>query len=128
MVLINPGSGPIAEGEDWANTYDGAVTEARKWLAEIRREGIADVELFTPEGPVEPNDSGRWRFEFRHQVTGVSVFLETHGIDDMAAYLKARVFDPRVYWNGSSCSTPKLADWAAPGFKAKCTFVAGVPA
>ena len=55
-------------------------------------------------------------------MTGAAVVLETHGIDDIAAYERERVFVPRVYWNGSSISEPELEDWAAPGFVLVRTF------
>jgi hypothetical protein len=114
-VLINPGSGPVANsGTGWTNTYEGALAEARRWLAQIRDEGIADVELVVPDQPVQRE--GRWVFGFRHLVTGVVVELETHGIDNMAHYTAQRIFDPRVYWRGSSCASPDAADWAALGY------------
>ena len=55
-------------------------------------------------------------------MTGVKVELETHGIDNFQAYEKERVFAPRIYWNGSSCSNPELENFAAPGFTAIRTF------
>ena len=70
-------------------------------------------------------DNGRWPFVIRHQITGVEVVLETHGIDDLDAYKRQCIFDPRVYWNGSSSAEPTLDDFDAPGFVVKVmTFVA----
>ena len=56
-------------------------------------------------------------------MTGVIVELETHGIDDMDAYANDAIFTPRVYWKGSSCSSPDLNDWKAPGFVKLSTWV-----
>lgn len=123
-VIVNPGSGPVPEsGEGWANTYEGAYGWAIYWLGLIHEQAATDVELLNPG---TPNGDGRWKFGFRHPVTGVVVELDTHGIpfEQIAAYEKERLFAPRIYWNGSSCSDPELEDWAAPGFKALRTFVA----
>jgi hypothetical protein len=113
-ILLNPGSriGGLPEGV--RNTYADALAEARRWLAQIREDGIADVELI--EHPEQAPRDGRWTFDFRHAVTGVVCSLETHGLDDVDAYEAARIFTPRIYWRGSSCSSPSLDDWAAPGF------------
>jgi hypothetical protein len=120
MVIINPGSRiPTNMGDGWTNTYDGAVKEAERWLSEIHGDHIEDVELVLPG---TPSERGRWVFGFRHKVTGVTVSLETHGIDDWRAYEKQCVFSPKVYWNGSSCGQPQVEDWAAPGFVAIKTY------
>ncbi|PWK81698.1 hypothetical protein C8D88_116109 [Lentzea atacamensis] len=118
--IINPGSRIHASsGDGWTNTYEGAVKEAQRWLKELRDDHIADVELVLPG---VPGEWGRWVFGFRHKVTGVTVSLETHGIDDWRAYEKQCVFSPKVYWNGSSCGQPQVEDWAAPAFTAIKTF------
>ena len=83
-VIINAGSGDIAEsGTGWTNTRDGAQRAAAAWLNAMQNEGYGDVEV-TEVGPV---GNGRWAFDFRHSVTGVVVQLETHGIDDLDAFL-----------------------------------------
>lgn len=121
MMIVNPGSGPVHEsGEGWTNTYDEARREAARWLERMHAHGLRDVVPVKPDGVCE---EGRWRFGFLHAVTGVVVYLETPGIDDYDAYRKERIWDPRVYWNKSSCSDPQLEDWAAPGFEALRTFV-----
>jgi len=118
-VIINPGSGAVASaGEGWTNTEAGAVAQAVEWLDRIHAEGMTDVSLSGPE----PDGEGRWRFGFIHDVTGVAVELSTHGIDDFDAYMKGRIFHPRVYWRGDSGAEPALEDWAAPGFVAVRTF------
>jgi hypothetical protein len=87
-VIINPGSGAVAlSGEGWTNTEAGAIRQANEWLAGILAEGMTDVRLSRPEAA---EGEGRWRFGFLHQVTGVTVVLETHGIDDMDAFMKGR--------------------------------------
>lgn len=120
--IINPGSRITTNsGTGWTNTYDTAVREAERWLKRLREDHIADVDLVLPGAAGDP---GRWVFGFRHTVTGVTVNLETPGIDDWRAYEKERIFSPKVYWNGSSCSDPKVEDWSAPGFTAVKTFKA----
>lgn len=123
MVLINPGSGPVpTSGEGWTNTYEGAYGWATYWLGLIHEQAATDVVLLNPG---TPSGDGRWTFRFRHPVTGVEVELVTHGIpfEQIPAYEKERLFAPRIYWNGSSCSEPVLQDWAADGFRAVRTFV-----
>lgn len=119
-LIINPGSGPVADaGTGWTNTQDGAFAEARRWHDRMKADGFGhDVELLDldPHRQGHSNQEGRWLFEFRHKVTGVVVELETHGVDNIEAYMKERVFAPRVYWNGSSCSSPALEQFAAAGF------------
>lgn len=115
-VLINPGSGSIPpSGEGWKNTKEQARQNAEQWLANMRAEGIRDVELLSE---VAPRD-GRWSFYFRHAVTGVEVELETHGLSDegFKAYERERIFGPRTYWHGSSTETPDVEHWAAPGYE-----------
>lgn len=115
MVIINAGTrlGDIHPADGWANTYAAARKAADEWLTKMRAEGIADVELATAD---ETEREGRWTFTFRHAVTEVEVKLETHGIDDMEAYNRQCVFEPRIYWNGSSTANPELSDFAAPGY------------
>ena len=114
-IIINPGSGTVpAVGDGWTNTAEAARAEAGRWLARIHEDGMTDVELL-PDVITLPV-TGRWVFTFRHAVTGVSVELETHGVDDLEAWRRQRVFDPRVYWAGSSAGSPCLDDFAAPGF------------
>lgn len=118
-LIINPGSRIGTDRQGWTNTEEQARAEAAKWLSNIHADGMADVELLddcTDDG------EGRWRFTFRHRVTGALVYLDTHGIDDLDAYLRRFIFPPRVYWNGSSSSDPKLDDFAAPGFVPVKTF------
>lgn len=119
VLLINSGSrvGAAVDAQGWTNTPAGARAAAETWLAKMRAEGIADVELLDVD-PARQQDNGRWLFEFRHTVTGVVAELETHGIDDLDAYRRQHKFEPRVYWRGSSSSTPELSDFAAPGYVA----------
>jgi hypothetical protein len=86
---------------------------AYRWLETMRREGIADVQMVTMD---DTERDGRWTFTFRHTVTGVEVELETHGVDDVDAYKRQHIFEPRVYWQGSSSANPELSDFAAPGY------------
>ena len=119
-VFINPGSN-IETGEGWTNTFEGAKAEAERWLARMRKDGLREVSLVAWD---EAEDAGRWKFWFEHSVTKKRVVLETHGIDNIEAYRKGRIFDPRVYWNGSSLSEPAIEDFAAPGFRVLQTFEA----
>lgn len=119
-VIINAGSRIGGEPQGWTNTVEGARRRAGEWLDRMRAVGFVDVEM---TDTVEEVD-GRWVFVFRHTVTGVEVKLETHGIDDLDAYMRQYIFDPRVYWNGSSSAEPQLDDFAAPGFSKTMTFTA----
>ena len=104
-LIINPGSNisPTVE-----NTYERAQQYAQEWHAKMLADGFGDVELIDTGEERE----GRWRFLFRHTVTGVEIALDQHGIDDITGF----IFEPRVYWNGSSCSNPSIEQFAADGF------------
>lgn len=122
-IIINPGSeiGHAEGAVGWTNTYEKALDWARDWhKSMVDDDGLRDVELIVPDPPIEGD--GRWTFHFRHLVTDVTVTLHTHGIDDFDAYQRQCIFNPRVYWNGSSTATPLLADFAAPGFEKVSTF------
>jgi|HubBroStandDraft_3_1064219.scaffolds.fasta_scaffold1163246_2 hypothetical protein len=118
LLIINPGSRIGGPGGGWTNTFEEARAEAGRWLARMHADGMTDVALL--DDPAERD--GRWVFSFRHAVTGTTVQLETHGIDNMAAYEQQHTFAPKVYWNGSSVSQPELEHFAAPGFAAVRTF------
>jgi hypothetical protein len=117
-LIINPGSQVGGSGEGWTNTLPTAKNKAREWLQAMHDDGLVDVQLLDE---TEYSD-GRWLFSFAHRVTGVIVKLEIDGIDDLVAYKRDYLFPPRIYWNGSSCSNPKLEDWAAPGYALLRTF------
>lgn len=117
-AIINPGYRIAAQGDGWTNTFEKARVNAEQWLAKMHAKGMTDV---TPLAGVEQVDQ-RWRFFFRHQITGVTVTLEIDGIDDMDAYCKQATFSPKVYWNGSSTGEPELEDFAAEGFEPVRTF------
>ena len=120
-IIINPGSGAIpAAGNGWTNTYEQAEKHAREWRDRMTADGIRDVTLELPGA--DPDGDGRWRFSFRHDVTGMTVYLDTHGIDDWRAYEKQRIFSARVYWNGDSSGEPQVEDWAADGFEVVKTY------
>jgi len=112
-ILINPGSRIGEPGEGWTNTLEQARKYAQRRYDGMLEEGIQDVVMLDE---VEPRE-GRWRFKFKHTVTGVVVDYETHGIDDLEAYEKKNIFTPRVYWNGCSSSSPELTDWARDGYE-----------
>lgn len=120
-VFINPGSGPVAQhGVGWTNTLAKAREYAKEWHEHMKSDGIVDVEM--TEG--KKSDDGRWVFYFTHKVTGVKVKLEHHGIDDLKAYEKERVWSPRFYWNGSSSGSPEITDWLKDGFAVEQRIVA----
>jgi|JI10StandDraft_1071094.scaffolds.fasta_scaffold481435_3 hypothetical protein len=114
MLLINPGS-HIGEqsSEKWANTHEQALENALRWLKNIQDDGIKNIRMYD----TKTEEQGRWKFIFKHLITGVEVELETHGITDMDEYIKENVFTPRVYWNGSSCGEPELDQWLTDGYK-----------
>lgn len=114
-VIINPGS-RIREGSaGWTNTRVQSLRNAYEWHHKMRDESFGhDIDMVD----TGEHEDGRWRYVFRHKVTGVEVSLQIHGIDDMDAYLEQALFVPHVYWNGSSSSNPSIEDFAAPGFVA----------
>jgi hypothetical protein len=121
MLLINPGSTlPLAEAAiGWTNTHDQAKKYAYTWFYKpMQEQGFTDIEVTDTGEETE----GRWKFIFKHTVTGVEVELETHGIDDLEAYEKQFIFTPRVYWNGGSSSNPELEDFKADGFSPVMTY------
>jgi len=113
MLLINPGS-HIGENtsEKWANTHEQALQNALGWLKNIQNDGYKNIRMYDTKEEIE----GRWKFIFKHLVTGVEVELETHGITDIDEYKKEHVFTPRVYWNGSSTGEPELDQWLTDGY------------
>lgn len=113
-LIINPGSRLPSEPVGWTNTVEQARIEARQWHDGMRRDGFGDDVDLLPD--VQPYDEGRWRFTFRHTVTGVTATLDTPGIDNHEAYQRQAIFPARVYWNGSSCASPQLSDFAADGY------------
>lgn len=120
-IIINPGSKlPLAEAAiGWTNTHDQAKRYAYEWFYKpMTEEGYTDIEVIDTG---EEND-GRWKFIFKHKITGKEVELETHGIDDLEAYEKQFVFTPRVYWNGGSSSNPDLKQFEAEGFEPVMTY------
>lgn len=121
MVIINAGSriAPAQQSEGWTNTREKAAQYAREWFwDQMVRDGFTDIEFVDTGRETE----GRWMFEIRHKVTGVVVEIEQHGIDNLDAYRKQYVFEPRVYWNGSSSATPRLEDFAADGYESVITY------
>jgi hypothetical protein len=119
-LIFNPGSKIGAmTGAGWTNTVETARAMAVQLLAEMHEEGMTEVVLL----PGEEEHEHRWRFHFRHSVTGIEVVLETHGVDDVPAYEREHIFPPRVHWGGSSTAIPSIEDFAAPGFRVHQTFV-----
>jgi hypothetical protein len=85
-ILVNPGSGPIADGDGWTNTVEGARVEAERWLAIITDgQGIRDVAL---EDDAEELDDGRWRFWYRHTGSGVRPAGVLEGVEHKRAAVR----------------------------------------
>lgn len=98
-TIINPGSHVLG------GTQDQARRNAQPFLDEIHEMGMKDV-------VIDPNptfDDGRWLFTFRHPVTQKMATLKTHGLSD--ADVMSCIFLPKIYWNGCSCSDPKISDF-----------------
>lgn len=114
MLIINPGSHIGQNASDaWSNTHEQALKNALGWLKNIQNEGIKNITMYDTKEEI----NGRWKFLFKHRVTGVIVELETHGIENMEEYLKEYIFHPRVYWNGSSTGEPELDQWLTDGYE-----------
>lgn len=118
-MLINPGSAIGRQEIGFTNTHKTAKKYAQElFYDQMAKEGFTDIEMI--DTGVE--DDGRWKFIFKHTITGKEVELEIHGIDNMDAYTDKYIFSPRVYWNGSSSSNPELEHFAADGFVPVMTF------
>lgn len=123
MFIINPGSEIGTETKGWTNTHETAKLHAYEWFYKpMLKEGFTDIEVTDTGEEIE----GRWKFIFKHKVTGVEVELETHGIDDLKAYEEQYIFTPRVYWNGSSTGQPELDDFKVEGFVPVMTYQANI--
>lgn len=110
-IIINPGSG------NKGGTIEQARVIANEWLRNIHEDGIADVVI----GEGVAQDDGMFLFEFRHTVTGKSVYLKTHGFTDKEC--DEFMFRPRIYWDGSSTAEHKSEDWLTNDYKIKVDFV-----
>lgn len=104
-VIINPGS------ENTGGTIEQATVNAQEWLKSIHDEGFCEVQMKFKER----YGTGNFLFVFTHRITQKEAFLEIHGFTEEEC--KEFIFHPRVYWNGSSTSNPKIEDWLADGFK-----------
>lgn len=107
-VIINPGSGALTEG-----TIEQAWDNARLFFSAMQEDHIWDMILV---GEPESDGKGRWKFTFEHSVTKVQKVLDVHGLN-YETQKEDYLFWPRTYWDGSSCSTPKVQDFLAPGFR-----------
>ena len=120
-IIINPGSniGENTKKSKWTNTHQTAKKYAHNWFYKHMVEsGFEDIEVEDTKKEID----GRWLFIFRHKVTGKAVELEIHGIDNIKEYQKENIFTPRIYWEGSSCSSPELEDFAKDGYKPVMTY------
>ena len=119
-LIINPGSGDVGtQGEGWTNTRDQSKINAyEQFYKPMIEEGFTDITVKDTKQYRE----GRWVYEFTHDVTGKTIELEMHGIDNMEAYMKEHIFGTRIYWNGSSSSNPELEQFAEEGFVPVKTF------
>jgi len=121
VMLINPGSGRLQSSTAWDNTEEQALKYVMDWFVRpMKDEGFIDLELINLH---KQDDDGRWRFQVRHKITGKTVDIECHGINDLEAYQAENIFMPRVYWNGGSSSNPSIEDFAAKGFRPVITYV-----
>ena len=118
--LINPGSGDITVGEAWDNTEEQARINVYKWFYKpLLDEGYKDIKIINLH---LQDNSGRFKFKLRHNITGVEIPIECHGITDLDAYTEENIFGARVYYNGSSSSNTELSDFKADGFTPVLTY------
>lgn len=103
--IINAGS------ENKGGTFEQAKINAEEWLLFNHEEGFLEVEMQF----VKQCKDGNFQFDFKHTVTQKVVSLVIHGFTEEEC--KKLMFDPRVYWDGSSSATPKIEDWLVDGFK-----------
>lgn len=109
-IIINAGS------ENKGGTFEQAEMNAKEWLKSIHDEGFNEIEMKF----IERQKDGDWLFHFTHLVTKKVATLEIHGFTKEEC--KQFMFHPRVYWNGSSTSDPKIEDWLCDGFKFRIEF------
>jgi hypothetical protein len=109
-LIINSGS------ENTGGTFEQAELNAKKFLEGCHDEGLFEVEMSF----VEVRETGNFVFHFTHKVTGKVVELSTHGFTDDEC--RQFMFNPRVYWNGSSTADPKIEDFMADGFTFRVEF------
>jgi len=100
MFIINPGS------ETVGGTYESAKEEAERLLQCMFDNGITDVVLEDEYEEVE----GRYRFTYKHTITGKTGEWDITGLEQNYKE-KGYTFHPRIYWNGSSCSSPEWKDF-----------------
>lgn len=118
-LIINPGSSIGQQQEGFTNTHKQAKIHAYEWFYKpMLKQGFTDITVVDTK---EEND-GRWKFIFKHDITGKEVELEVHGIDNMDKYTDKYIFTPKVYWNGSSVSDPELEQFADEGYEPVMTF------
>lgn len=110
-IIINPGS-EVRKG-----SFKQAMENAKtNWLNHINK---LFPEVVMSEEENYDND-GRWRFNFTHTVTGKTCILDIHGLTNEEC--SKLIFQPKVYWNGSSCSSPEPDDWAVGNYEWKYTY------
>lgn len=119
-LIVNPGSGGIpAEGNGWTNTSKVANKKATEWWSRMRDD---QIDVIITDWIAE--DDGRFKFTFKHNVTGVEATLRIDGIDDLDAYkADGYIFSPRAYWNDCSSSEPKHEDFLKEGYVAETKIV-----
>lgn len=101
-MIINPGSKTIG------GSYENARKEAERLLQNMLEDGITDIELLDDYGTV----AGRFQFFYRHQKTGKTGEWDITGLEWDDTWKKLGfIFPPRMYWNGSSCSSPEWKDF-----------------
>lgn len=103
-IIINPGS------ENKGGTLKQAKINAQEWLKSIHNEGFLDVKMKY----IKQYKDGDFRFNFKHTTTQKVATLDIHGFTEEEC--QKFMFHPRVYWNGSSCSSPDIEDWLTDEF------------
>jgi hypothetical protein len=106
MLIINPSSSIVG------GTYEDARKEAERLLQCIKASGITDVELL--DEYTYRNDY--WTFTYRHKITGKTGTWELTGLEQNYKE-KGFTFHPRIFWNGSSCSSPEWKDFLTPEYE-----------
>lgn len=110
-LIINPGS-KISKG-----TFKQALLNTEIWQKNIIEE-FPEVTMSTNE---DYDGEGRWTFKFTHSITGKVATLDIHGFTDKEC--DEFMFQPKVYWNGSSCSNPEPNNWLTDKYTWKYTYV-----
>lgn len=105
-IIINPGRSTVG------GTYEDARKEAKRLLLCMEEDGITDITLLDEY----EEHNGRFIFTYQHNVTKKTGTWDITGLEGNYKE-KGFIFQPRIYWNGSSCANPTWEDFLTPEYE-----------